>query len=94
MADLEAIQRDIEHVLRMIPTEVVQVVAELAGKVLHKYRDQLPQIAATAYFKLQPHAKALGLELASGIMEVKELEPILTQALENVVSDVSHAKAG
>lgn len=91
MADLDALKNDVEHVLKQIPPEIVHVVANLAGKLLHEFRDQLPEIAAHAFFKLQPHVKALGLELSTGMMDVKELEPVLTGALENVLK--AHAPA-
>lgn len=90
MADLDALKQDLEHVLNHIPTEVVSVVHELATKVLDKYRAELPQIAWHAITKLQPHVKALGLELSTGMMELKELEPVLSRALEKVL----HEKTG
>lgn len=85
MADLDALKNDVEHVLKQIPHEIVHAVAYVASSLLSKYRDQLPAIAAHAFFKLQPHVKALGLELSTGMMDIKDLEPVLTGALESVL---------
>ncbi len=85
MADLDALKNDLEHVLKQVPHEIVHAVAYVASNLLSKYRDQLPIIAAHAFAKLQPHVKAIGLELSTGMMEVKELEGVLTGALENVL---------
>lgn len=91
MADLDAIKKDLEDVLKTVPHEVVHAVAYVASSLLSKFRDQLPGIASAAFFKLQPHVKALGLELSTGMMDLKELEPILTESLENVLK--AHAAA-
>src|SRR5690349_23841451 len=91
MADLDAVKKDVEDVLKMVPHEIVHAVAFVASNLLHKFRDQLPAIAAHAFFKLQPHVKALGLELSTGMTDMKDLEPVLIGALENVLK--AHAEA-
>jgi hypothetical protein len=85
MADLDALKNDVEEVLKMVPHEIVHAVAYVASSLLSKFRDQLPAIAAAGFMKLQPHVKALGLELSTGMMDVKELEPVLIAALENAL---------
>ena len=82
MADFKALKRDVVKALAHLPKTVVDVLLTTAETVIHKERDALEEAFPKILELLKPHAGAVMMEMATGILDKEGLEDALMSAIK------------
>ncbi len=82
MADFEALKTDLVKALRTVPPTVLHVLLNVAETLVVKERDALEKALPQVLELLKPHAGAIMMEAATGILDKTELETALMDALK------------
>ena len=82
MADFKALKNDVVKALKHVPPTVLHVLLNVAETLVVKERDALEKALPQVLELLKPHAGAVMMEMATGILDKTELENALMQALK------------
>ena len=82
MADLVALKTDVEKALKLLPPEVLRVLVSVAETIVVRERDALEKAFPLVLELLKPHAGAIMMEQAMGILDTKALESALMDAVK------------
>jgi hypothetical protein len=82
MADMVALKNDVVKALGLVPPEVLRVLHNVAETLVTKEREGLEKALPQVLELLKPHAGAVMMEMATGILDKSELESALMDALK------------
>lgn len=82
MADFVALKNDVVKALKCVPPTVLHVLLNVAETLVVKERDALEKALPEVLELLKPHAGAVMMEMATGILDKGELENALMEALK------------
>lgn len=82
MADMVALKDDVVKALGLVPREVLRVLHNVAETLVTKEREGLEKALPQVLELLKPHAGAVMMEMATGILDKAELESALMDALK------------